>query len=105
MGVWYKLIFTNILNPVLLEQSLTQWVMALVPSHFGTPAYKNRGRPPRGDPLKGKVTVISFLQDIRRVHTITLCDKKTDPTCPLKGTSRANHMLPVMVCETPWWSP
>ncbi len=22
-----------------------------------------------------------------------------------KGASRANHMLPAMVCETPWWSP
>ncbi len=29
----------------------------------------------------------------------------TDLPCAFKGASRANHMLPAMVCETPWWSP
>ncbi len=23
----------------------------------------------------------------------------------IEGTSRANHMLPALVFETPWWSP
>ena len=30
----------------------------------------------------------------------------TRPCTPiLKGTHRASHMLPAVVCETPWWSP
>ncbi len=34
-------------------------------------------------------------------------ESMSKPNCAevfIKGTRRASHMLPAMVCETPWWS-